>query len=189
MVAKDKNDTLVFWGCFIALVTTAFGFIVRMFLINEWADEFNLDPAESGRLAGIGIWPFALSIIGFSLFIDRIGYKVAAIMAFSGHIIWTIMAVSAFFVEDKETGFRLLYWGSLVLALGNGTVEAFINPVVATMFSREKTKWLNILHAGWPGGLVLAGVITIGLDAINAEWYIKVGIIGIFAANDVYGFV
>ena len=22
------------------------------------------------------------------------------------------------------------------------------------MFSREKTKWLNILHAGWPGGLV-----------------------------------
>jgi MFS family permease len=177
MVAKDKNDTLVFWGCFIALVTTAFGFIVRMFLINEWADEFGLDPAESGRLAGIGIWPFALSIIGFSLFIDRIGYKAATFIAFAGHIIWTIMAVSAFFVEDKATGFSLLYWGSLVLALGNGTVEAFINPVVATMFSREKTKWLNILHAGWPGGLVLAGVITIGLDFVQAEWYIKVGII------------
>ena len=179
MVSKNTNDTLVFLGCFIALVTTAFGFIVRMFLINEWADEFSLDPAEAGRLAGIGIWPFALSIIGFSLFIDRIGYKVATLMAFAGHIIWTIMAVSAFFVEDKETGFRLLYWGSLVLALGNGTVEALINPVVATMFSREKTKWLNILHAGWPGGLVLAGIITIGLDFVHAEWYLKVGIIAL----------
>jgi hypothetical protein len=44
-----------------------FGFIARMFLINTWAAEFNLDPAQSGRLAGIGIWPFAVSIIGFSL--------------------------------------------------------------------------------------------------------------------------
>ena len=46
---------------------------------------------------------------------------------------------------------------SLILALGNGTVEAFINPVVATIFDKDKTKWLNILHAGWPGGLVVAG--------------------------------
>ena len=41
----------------------------------------------------------------------------------------------------------------VILGLGNGTVEAFINPVVATIFNRDKTKWLNILHAGWPGGL------------------------------------
>ena len=74
----------------------------------------------------------------------------------SSALIWAAMGVSAYFLSqqgDKTTAFALLYWGSLVLALGNGTVEAFINPVVATMFNREKTKWLNILHAGWPGGL------------------------------------
>ena len=37
-------------------------------------------------------------------------------------------------------------------AVANGTVESFINPVVATAFRKEKAKWLNILHAGWPGG-------------------------------------
>jgi MFS family permease len=65
----------------------------------------------------------------------------------------------------------------LILALGNGTVEAFINPVVATMFARDKTKWLNILHAGWPGGLAIAGMITIFID--HVPWWTKVGLIAV----------
>ena len=171
-------NALLFWGCFISIVATAFGFIARMFLIDTWKAEFNLDPAEAGRLAGIGIWPFAVSIIGFSLFIDRIGYKVAMIIAFIGHITWAAMGVGAYFLAekgDKATAYSLLYWGSLILGLGNGTVEAFANPVVATLFHRDKTKWLNILHAGWPGGLVCAGVLTIFMDFV--PWWIKVGLI------------
>jgi len=175
------NDKVVFWGCFVALVTTAFGFITRMFLIDTWSREFDLDPAQAGRLAGMGIWPFAVSIIGFSLIIDRIGYKTAMVIAFLGYMIWSVMGVSAYYVSQNgntELGFQLLYWGSLVLALGNGTVEAFINPVVATMFSTQKTKWLNILHAGWPGGLVIAGVIVIFIgDAV--PWGLKVGLIAV----------
>jgi len=49
--------------------------------------------------------------------------------------------------------------------------------VVATVFSGEKTKWLNILHAGWPGGLVVAGVIVIFMGDMN--WGMKVGIIAL----------
>lgn len=176
----NANEKRVFWGCFIALIATGFGFIARMFLINTWATEFGLDPAQAGRLAGIGIWPFALSIILFSLFIDRIGYKVAMLVAFIGHLTWAIMGVSAYFISkggNPELGFQLVFWGSLILALGNGSVEAFINPVVATMFSKEKTKWLNILHAAWPGGLVLAGLITIYID--HVPWSVKVGLISI----------
>ncbi len=177
---NDANNKKVFWGCFIALIATGFGFIARMFLINTWAVEFDLDPAQAGRLAGIGIWPFAISIILFSLFIDRIGYKVAMLVAFIGHIAWAILGVSAYFISkggNPELGFQMVFWGSLVLALGNGSVEAFINPVVATLFSKEKTKWLNILHAGWPGGLVLAGLITIFID--HVPWFIKVGLIAV----------
>jgi MFS family permease len=179
-MTDKSHDKRIFWGCFIALITTAFGFISRMFLIGTWAEQFGLDQAQAGRLAGIGIWPFALSIIAFSLFIDRIGYKVAMLMAFVGHLIWAAMGVGAYFIAsgdtpDNDTAYQLLYWGSLILGLANGTVEAFINPVVATMFSREKTKWLNILHAGWPGGLVAAGMIVIFMG--DAEWGFKIGII------------
>lgn len=180
--AEDsRRNKLLFWGCFIALITTAFGFISRMFLLPTWAVEFNLDPAQVGRLAGIGIWPFAVSIIGFSLIIDRIGYKTAMVISFLGYAVWAVMGVSAYYVSqngNKEGAFALLYWGSLILGLSNGTVEAYINPVVATMFTFNKTKWLNILHAGWPGGLVLAGLITIGMDRFpQIPWSVKVGII------------
>src|SRR5687767_7149829 len=182
--ADERQKKILFWGCFIALITTAFGFITRMFLLGTWATEFNLDPAQVGRLAGIGIWPFAVSIIAFSLVIDRIGYKTAMVISFLGYLVWSIMGVSAYYVSrngDKNTAFALLYWGSLILGLSNGTVEAYINPVVATMFTFNKTKWLNILHAGWPGGLVLAGLITIGLDKVapNIPWSVKVGIIAV----------
>lgn len=179
-----KKQQLLFWGCFIALITTAFAFISRMFLLNTWGVEFGLDDAQKGRLAGIGIWPFAVSIIGFSLIIDRIGYKTAMIFSFLGYAIWSVMGVSAYYVSkggNKDAAFALLYWGSLILGLSNGTVEAYINPVVATIFSHNKTKWLNILHAGWPGGLVLAGLITIAIDKFAPEtpWSIKLGIIAI----------
>jgi MFS family permease len=196
--ASGMAQQLLFWGCFLALITTAFGFIARMFLINTWAAEFNLDAPQAGRLAGIGIWPFAASIIGFSLVIDKIGYKVSMMIAFLGHLTWAVVGVAAYFVlhavdkdgnvnkiaalvpagvDKKQLAYNLLYWGSLVLALANGTVEAFINPVVATMFSKDKTKWLNILHAGWPGGLVVAGMVIIFID--HVPWWIKVGLIAI----------
>jgi MFS family permease len=180
MSKLEAHHQRLFWGCFIALITTAFGFISRMFLITEWAAEFHLDDAQAGRLAGIGIWPFAASIILFSLFIDRIGYKVAMVFSFVGYIIWSIMGVGAFFVSrgadgNLDLGFQLLYWGSLILGLSNGTVEAYINPVVATIFSTNKTKWLNILHAGWPGGLVIAGLLTIAIG--NVDWWIRIAII------------
>ncbi len=177
-ITNTKANKILFFGCFIALLTTAFGFITRVFLVDTWSVAFNLDPAQAGRLMGIGIWPFFVAIIFFSLLIDRIGYKIAMILAFIGHMTWGVMGFMAYNelqTGNIDTAYSLLYWGSLIFALGNGTVEAFINPVVATMFNTNKTKWLNILHAAWPGGLVLAGIIFIAMGHI--EWWIKLVII------------
>src|SRR5688572_20492619 len=114
----SDHSKVLFWGCFIALVTTAFGFITRMFLEDTFRTAFNLDQAQTGRLLGIGIWPFAASIIFFSLVIDKIGYKVSMMIAFAGHIIWAVMGYMAYSSTkngDPETGYRLVYWGSLIL--------------------------------------------------------------------------
>src|SRR5262245_1360663 len=89
----ERHDPVLFWGCFIALITTSFAFTGRMFLLGTWGELFHLNDVQKGQLAGIGIWPFAVSIILFSLVIDKIGYKVAMIFAFLGHAVWTGMAV------------------------------------------------------------------------------------------------
>ncbi len=167
--APDQKTQWLFWTCFIALVATSFGFIIRVLTLGDLQEPFNLNETEMGEIFGVGLWPFAISIILFSLIIDKIGYGKALVFAFLCHVVSAIVTIMA-------TNYTMLWIGTFILALGNGTVEAVINPVVATIFSKDKTKWLNILHAGWPGGLVLGGlaVLIMGPEMI---WKVKVGLI------------
>jgi MFS family permease len=151
-----NNQQRLFLGCFIALVATAFGFAVRSAILDDWGTQFRLSEEEKGALVGVGMYPFAISIILFSLIVDRIGYGRVMVFAFFGHVISAILTI----VADS---FMALYWSTFLFALANGAVETVINPVVATVYDKNKTHWLNVLHAGWPGGLVLGGLLAIGV--------------------------
>ena len=181
-MGQQPRDMKLFWACFISLIATSFGFIVRATIMDDWAKQFGLSETQKGEIFGAGLWPFAISIVLFSLVIDRIGYGLAMAFAFVCHVAYMGIVIAAPTIagSDPKTGYWVLYFGSFVGALGNGTVEAVINPVVATMFSRDKTKWLNILHAGWPGGLVLGGLLALGLGMAHIDdWRVKVGLVGI----------
>ena len=187
---NGPGDKKLFWSCFIALIATAFGFIVRAEIMDTWAVQFGFDETKKGQLFGVGLWPFAISIVLFSLIIDKIGYGRAMIFAFVCHVASMVITITAptFLAKEgasleevaagQKTGYWMLYLGNFIVALGNGTVEAVINPVVATVFFRDKTKWLNMLHAGWPGGLVLGGILAISLGT-DADWRLKVGLLAI----------
>ena len=60
-------DMKLFYACFVALITTAFGFILRAVILPQWGVEFNLTQTQLGEIAGVGLWPFAISIVLFSL--------------------------------------------------------------------------------------------------------------------------
>jgi MFS family permease len=169
----------LFTGCVVSLVATAFGFAVRAAILGDWRAEFNLSQEQIGYLLGAGLFPFAISIILFSLIVDRIGNGISMAIAFTLHVASAIITLAAPFalagpgaspeevVAGQKLGFALLYIGTFIFALGNGTVEAVVNPVTATLYDREKTRYLNILHAGWPGGLVLGGVLAIAVSMVN----------------------
>ena len=196
----SRRDKALFWGCFASLVATAFAFIIRALIIEKgvWIDDYGLSQTQLGEIGGVGLWPFAISIVLFSLFIDRIGYGTAMIFAFAAHALSTVMLMFTDTIgpllgpteltpEQVEAGTRsgyyyALYLSTFLCALANGTVEAVINPVVATMFRREKTKWLNILHAGWPAGLVLGGILALAVGAMGSiqwEYQVAIGLIPI----------
>lgn len=168
-----ERQTRLFIACIVALVAVAFGFVIRAMLLNEWGVLFNLSESQKGSIQGAGLYPQALSIVFFSLVIDRLGYGRVIAFAFVAHVLSVIITITA-------NGFVGLYFGTFVFALAAGAVEAAINPITATLFPKDKTKYLNILHAGWPGGLVIGGVLAILLGATSTggdSWKWKISLL------------
>ena len=165
--AQARNRFL-FWACFVALVATAVAFVSRSFILDSLQEEFFLTETQKGEILGAGLWPFGFSIVLFSLIVDRIGYGKSMIFAFVCHAGCVLTFVFA-------EGYSHLYAASALAGLGAGIVEAVVNPVVATMYPRNKTKMLTILHGGWAGGLVLGGFLTLSLG--GAPWQVKAGIL------------
>ena len=93
-----------------ALVATSFGFIVRALLLNTLGVEFNLSESQKGAIQGAGLFPFALSIIFFSLIVDKIGYGRAMVFAWVGHVVSAIITITA-------QNYTMLYIGTLLFAL------------------------------------------------------------------------
>lgn len=166
---SNRKRTNLFWACFTALTATSFGFAIRAMLITEWGSAFNLSKTQMGEIMGVGLWPFAVSIILFSLIIDKIGYGRAMVIGFICHILSVIITITA-------TGYNMLYLGTFIFALGNGTIEATINPIVATLYKENKAKWMNILHAGWPGGMVISGILAMSMGP-QVKWQLKIALL------------
>ncbi len=167
-VPASAEAKKTFAVCFAALVATSFCFILRAFSIDAWGVEFGLSETQKGELFGVGLWPFAISIILLSLIIDKIGFKATLWFAAASHVIGFILLVRA-------DGYWGLYWGSFVLSLGNGAVEAGINPLIAREFRHDKTTWLNRLHAGWPAGFVIGGLLALALPG-DMGWRYKMAL-------------
>jgi len=69
---------------------------------------------------------------------------------------------------------------TFLFAMGNGLCEGVANPLVASLFQKNKSKYLNILHAGWPGGLILGALasyfMTGGAGGKPVAWQIQMSL-------------
>ncbi|HAM72669.1 MAG TPA: MFS transporter [Verrucomicrobiales bacterium] len=161
----------LFVACTLSLVASAIGFVVRAFLLGELGRRFNLTETQLGSIQGAGLYPQAVTMILSALAVDRIGYKRAMAFGFGCHILSALILMTA-------GGYGSLYLGTFIFALAGGVVEGVINPVAATLYAKQKTHFLNILHAGWPGGMVLGGLVVVTLGSVGGEesWRWKIGL-------------
>ncbi len=175
------NEKFLFWASFFTLIAAGIGFSVRGFILKDWGNQFGFTQAELGGISGGGLIGFGVAIIFFSFFADRFGYGKLMLVAFLLHAasaVVTFAATPVFNAFGKPAAFLCLNAGMWLFALGNGTCEAVINPLTATLFPRNKTHWLNILHAGWPLGLILGAVVGLVFKGIggNIPWEFKLGV-------------
>jgi MFS family permease len=187
------SQKVLFWASFITLIAAGMGFSIRGDILADWGRDFGFTQTELGVITGQGLAGFGITIIFFSFFADLFGYGKLMVVAFALHalsVVLTLAAPMAFQHFGKAGAFNCLYWGAWSFSLANGTCEAVINPLTATLFRKNKTHWLNILHAGWPGGLVLGALVGLALNALTQSvpwinWQVRWGIV--FAPMLLYG--
>jgi MFS family permease len=154
-----KEKRLLFWASFLSLVAAGFGFSFRVAMGRTYGAELRLTEQQVGEVFGASLWPIAITMIGFSLVVDRTGYKLPMFGAF---VLQAVSGVGTFFAESYTT----LYLFALCAGLGHGIVEAVINPICAAVYPKEKTKWLTYLHAAWPAGLVAGTLVIIATEGL-----------------------
>jgi MFS family permease len=179
---NSSNNKWLFWASFFTLIAAGMGFSIRGDILANWGREFGFTQTDLGIITGQGLAGFGIAIIFFSFFADLVGYGKLMIVAFLLHVLsvaLTLAAPIAFQQYGKDGAFYCLYLGAWSFSLANGTCEAVINPLTATLFPKNKTHWLNILHAGWPGGLVLGALVSLLLNQIpgGVSWQVRWGIV------------
>jgi MFS family permease len=108
------------------------------------------------------------------------------IVAFIFHLAGILLTIFA-------GGYWTLFISTLCIGIANGTVEAACNPLVATIYSDDKTTKLNHFHLWFPGGIVIGTLIVYFLDKAGVGWQVQVGLMaiptlfmGCFSANSVF---
>ena len=102
----------------------------------------------------MSLFGFPLSIFVLGPFCDTLGMKNLMRFAVLCHLVGALLIM----LTTGGAAFWMLFSGALILAIGNGTVEAVCNPLVATMYPDQKTKKLNQFHVWFPGGILIGGV-------------------------------
>jgi MFS family permease len=167
----------LFWASFLTLIAAGIGFSVRGAILGDWSAQFGFTQGELGGITGGGLVGFGLTIIFFSFFADLVGYGRLMAIAFFLHVasvVVTLAAAPIYASLGKDATYQCLYWGMFLFSLANGTCEAVINPLTATLYPKNKTHWLNILHAGWPGGLILGALLGLAFKAMHVRWEIQI---------------
>ncbi len=157
------NANRLLWAGFMAILAAGVGFGVRGGILDDWGVQYGFTQTEKGEVTGFGLVGFGVVILFGALLADVIGYGKLMIAAFLCHFssaVLTLFATAAFKTGGKEAAYNCLKWGMILFSVGNGLAEAVVNPLVASLFPKNRTHYLNILHAGWPAGLVLGALVS-----------------------------
>jgi MFS family permease len=174
-IAPNANRLL--WAGFLAILAAGIGFGIRGGILANWAADFGFTGAQLGAIGGAGFTGFCFGIIIGGLVVDKIGYGKLVVAAFLFHVLSAVVTFAATKGQAQATAYLFLYIGTFVFALANGTLEAVANPLVSTLFPNNRTHYLNILHASWPAGLVLGGLIGWILgEGMQVGWKVQLGL-------------
>ena len=177
-----ENRLRLFYASCIALITTAMTFAIRARLETVFGPEgVGLTLEQIGYAFTPAFWGFTLAMIIGGPLVDKLGIKKITYLAFITHLVGIVLTIFA-------TNMVSLFTATLFIGIGNGMVEAALNPMVASLYPTEKTKMLNRFHVWFPGGVVIGAFVGyFVMDVLNLNWQVMVSTL--FIPLAIYGYL
>jgi MFS family permease len=194
------NPRRLFVASCLALITSAFSFQIRQDISDPLGAAFSLTKEQVGGVMGAAFLGMALAMLIFAGLCDILGMGRVLFLAWVCHLVGILGTIFAGDIAGQEfvqkavahlpgtypTSYWVLWIATFLVGSGNGLVEIAINPLAATLYPTEKTHYLNILHAWWPGGLIISGLLAqfaITPDRVGPKplgfqiWQVKMGLL------------
>jgi MFS family permease len=178
------NHSKLFVASCVSMVTTAMVFAIRGDVADAMSGAFHLTNEQLGLIFSPAFWCFTVSIFISGAVLDLVGMRLLHILSAVGYFVGVGLiilaprptaAVASIF---DHTGTTVLYAGFMILGLSQGLVEGVVNPLITTIYRDQKTRRLNMMHAWWPGGLVIGGLLAgVMTRVFQARWELKVAMI------------
>ena len=141
---SEINERRLFVASCIALVLTSMTFAIRARLETVFGPVgVGLTLEQIGYAFMPAFWGFTLAMVIGGPIVESIGMRKGMWVAFIFHALGIVATLMA---SDLVS----LFTATVFIGLGNGMVEAVCNPLVASMYPKQKTKMLNRFHLWWP---------------------------------------
>lgn len=165
---QSINRSQLFIASCLALLVTGLSFGIRAGILDKLGVDFALDKTQLSSITAAAFWGFPLAIVIGGLVVDLIGMKRLLVLAFLFHLIGIVLTVFA-------NGYWTLFLSTLLVGIANGTVEAACNPLVAGLYTDNKTTKLNHFHLWFPSGIFIGTLVVFLFVKLNLSWQVQVG--------------
>jgi MFS family permease len=178
------NKQRLFVTSCLSIGTAAMVFAIRGDVAGAVRTAFHITNEQMGTMLSPAFWAFTIAIFISGNLVDVVGMRVLHALSAAGFI----AGVSLIIVAPRpdaplpslmdHPGTVLLFTGFFLFGLSHGLVEGVINPLMASIYSDEKTKRIIAVHAWWPGGLMVGGLAALALAAVfDAAWQVRLSLI------------
>ena len=170
---------MLFLISIVALATTGIAASIRVNIAGDLQTSL-FDPIDKlnsakmvGGVLGVVFLGQAFTLAIGSPLLDWIGMGRLLALSSLCFVVGTGTVVMAPHLGAGLSTYWWIWAGMLIIGIGAGLVETVINPLTAALYPEEKVHRLNIVHAWWPGGLIIGGLLGLGMSYLHIRWQIQ----------------
>ena len=177
------NPQRLFVASCLSIATASVVFAIRGDIAGSLSQAFHITNEQMGLIFSPAFWAFTMAIFISGSLIDIVGMRRLHVLSAAGFIAGVALIGLAPRPEGPvaslfdHPGTVMLYAGFFMFGLSHGLVEGVINPLMASLYTTEKTRRITSVHAWWPAGLVIGGLLTVAMTRAGIPWQAKLGLV------------